>query len=170
MLALLGGNIALALGPWLVRLADTGPVSVGFWRLALALPFLALIARANSQRLVGISRRTAALVLLGGVFFGLDIASWHIGIGETRLANATLFGNSGSIILMIWTFIVLRRLPQGREWPAIVAALAGAAILLTRSMEISQTNFVGDLFCLIAGLLYAGYLLLLQHARKELGG
>ncbi|MDF1833290.1 MAG: EamA family transporter, partial [Alteraurantiacibacter sp. bin_em_oilr2.035] len=53
MLALLGGNIALALGPWLVRLADTGPVSVGFWRLALALPFLALIARANSQRLVG---------------------------------------------------------------------------------------------------------------------
>ena len=25
--ALLGGNFALALGPWLVRLADTGPVS-----------------------------------------------------------------------------------------------------------------------------------------------
>ena len=35
--ALLLGNIALAFGPWLVRLADVGPVAAGFWRLALAL-------------------------------------------------------------------------------------------------------------------------------------
>ncbi|QZH76560.1 MAG: DMT family transporter [Erythrobacter sp.] len=170
IVALIGGNVALALGPWLVRLADTGPVSAGFWRVALALPFLALIAGANGQRLSGIPAKMTGLVLLGGVLFGFDIASWHIGIGETRLANAVLFGNAGSVILMLWAFVVLRRLPHGREWPAIVAALAGAAILLARSMEISQANLVGDLFCLLAGLLYAGYLLLLQDARREIGG
>lgn len=170
MCALLAGNVALAIGPWLVRLADTGPVAAGFWRVALALPFVALIAFANGQRFTGMGSRMIWLVLLSGVFFGLDIASWHLGIGETRLANAVLFGNSGSIILMLWAFIALRRLPMGREWPAIVAALAGAAILLGRSMEIAQTNFVGDLFCLLAGVLYAGYLLLAQDARKVLGG
>ncbi len=170
MVALLGGNVALALGPWMVRLADTGPVSAGFWRIALALPFLALIAGANGQRLTGIPAKMTGLVLLGGVLFGFDVASWHIGIGETRLANAALFGNAGSVILMLWAFVVLRRLPHGREWPAILAALAGAAILLARSMEISQANVVGDLFCLLAGVLYAGYLLLLQDARREIGG
>ena len=41
--ALLVGNAALAFGPWLVRLADTGAVAAGFWRLALALPFLAIL-------------------------------------------------------------------------------------------------------------------------------
>ncbi|MBH5323526.1 DMT family transporter [Aurantiacibacter sediminis] len=167
--ALIGGNVALALGPWLVRLADSGAVSAGFWRVALALPFLALMAHVNGQPLTKISRKMVLAVLLGGVFFGFDIASWHIGIGETRLANAVLFGNSGSIILMLWAFVVLRRLPNGREWPAIIAALAGAAILLGRSLEISQANLVGDLFCLLAGLLYAGYLLILHDARKELG-
>ncbi|RJY09181.1 DMT family transporter [Aurantiacibacter aquimixticola] len=170
MLALLGGNVALALGPWLVRLADTGPVSAGFWRVALALPFLAAIAFASGQRLTGVDRRLVWLVLLGGVFFGLDIASWHLGIGETRLANAVLFGNSGSVILMIWAFIALRRSPKGREWYAILAALSGAAILLGRSFEISQSNAVGDMFCLLAGLLYAGYLLTMQDARRTLGG
>ena len=40
LLALFGGNVALAIGPWFVRLADTGPVAAGFWRLFLALPFL----------------------------------------------------------------------------------------------------------------------------------
>ena len=43
--ALLLGNVALAFGPWLVRLVDTGPVATGFWRLALAIPFLWLLAR-----------------------------------------------------------------------------------------------------------------------------
>lgn len=169
MAALLAGNAALALGPWLVRLADTGPVSAGFWRVALALPFLLLIARLNGQRLAGTPRRIVLVALASGVFFGFDIASWHIGIGDTRLANAVLFGNSGSIILMLWAFVALRRWPGRREWPAILAALAGSAILLGRSLEISQGNFVGDLFCLLAGLLYAGYLLLAQDARRVLG-
>jgi drug/metabolite transporter (DMT)-like permease len=167
--ALLTGNVALAMGPWFVRLADTGPVSAGFWRVALALPVIALLARANRQPLTGIPRGVVAAVLVGGVLFGLDVASWHIGIGMTRLANATVFGNAGSLILMVWGFVAWRRLPKGREWPALLAALAGAAILMGRSFEISPRTLYGDLFCLAAGILYAGYLLILQDARKTLG-
>ncbi|KRA82590.1 DMT family transporter [Altererythrobacter sp. Root672] len=167
--ALLLGNAALAMGPWFVRLADSGPVSAGFWRVFLALPFLALFARLNRQPLTGIPRKTMLLVLAGGVLFGLDIASWHIGIGFTRLANAALFGNAGSLILMVWGFIAWRRLPAGREWLALGAALGGAAILMGRSFEISPQTLLGDLFCLLAGILYAGYLLILQSARKGLG-
>src|SRR6186713_2218128 len=167
--ALVVGNVALALGPWFVRLADSGPVSAGFWRVALALPLLVLLAWANGQRPGGISRKTMGTVLVGGVLFGLDVASWHLGIGLTRLANATLFGNAGSLILMVWGFIAWRRLPRGREWPALAAALGGAAILMGRSFEISPQTLYGDLFCLTAGILYAGYLLILKDARKALG-
>ena len=167
--ALLIGNVALAMGPWFVRLADSGAVSAGFWRVALALPFLALLARANKQPLTGIPRGVVVAVLAGGVLFGLDIASWHIGIGMTRLANAALFGNAGSLILMGSGFVAWRRLPKGREWPAMAAALGGAAILMGRSFEISAATLYGDLFCLLAGILYAGYLLILQDARRKLG-
>ncbi|WP_394730792.1 DMT family transporter [Altererythrobacter sp. GH1-8] len=169
ILALLGGNVALALGPWLVRLADTGPVSAGFWRLFLALPFLFVFARASGQRLGGMPRKTLMLVALGSVAFSLDLASWHIGIGLTRLGNATLFGNAGSIILLFWGFIIARMLPRGFEWLAIVCALAGAGILMGRSLEISTQTFIGDLFCLTAGLLYAVYLLTLKGARAHFG-
>jgi drug/metabolite transporter (DMT)-like permease len=167
--ALLLGNAALAMGPWFVRLADSGPVSAGFWRVALALPLLALLARANRQPLTGIPRGVVLAVLAGGVLFGLDIASWHLGIGMTRLANATVFGNAGSLILMVWGFVAWRRLPRGREWPALAAALAGAAILMGRSFEISPLTLYGDLFCLLAGILYTGYLLILKDARRALG-
>ena len=167
--ALLAGNAALATGPWLVRLADTGPVSAAFWRLFLALPFLIVLARVTGQAMTGISRRTLVLVALGAVAFGLDLSSWHIGIEQTRLGNATLFGNAGSIVLLFWTFIITRTVPRGMEWLAIVFALGGAAILLGRSLDISTATLVGDLFCLAAGLFYAVYLLTLQDARKAIG-
>jgi drug/metabolite transporter (DMT)-like permease len=167
--ALLGGNIALALGPWFVREADTGPVAAGFWRLFLALPFLVLLARANGQRLGGMGARTLALVALGAVTFALDLASWHIGIAMTRIGNATLFGNAGSLVLLFWGFILHRVLPGRLEALAIVFALGGAAILMGRSLEISTETLVGDLFSLAAGLLYAVYLITLQGARGAFG-
>jgi len=169
LLALFGGNVALAIGPWFVRIADTGPVAAGFWRLFLALPFMVLLARANRQPLTGMGAKTLALVALGAVTFALDLASWHIGIGMTRLGNATLFGNAGSIVLLFWGFMMARRLPGRLEWLAIIFALAGAAILMGRSLEISNATLIGDLFSVAAGLLYAVYLLTLQNARGAFG-
>jgi drug/metabolite transporter (DMT)-like permease len=167
--ALLLGNVALALGPWFVRVADTGPVAAGFWRMFLALPFLVLLARVSGQRLGGIGAGTLGLVALGSVTFALDLASWHVGIGMTRLGNAALFGNAGSIVLLFWGFIAARVMPRGLEALAILFACAGAAILMGRSLEISTATLVGDLFCLAAGLLYAVYLLTLQGARGVFG-
>ena len=167
---LLAGNAALALGPWFVRLADSGPIAAGFWRVTLALPALFLLARwQEGGAPPPLPRKVAWAVVLGGVLFAFDLASWHVGIGYTRLGNAALFGNSGSLILMVWGFAMVRRWPAGREWLAIGAALSGAAILLGRSFEVSLQTLIGDLFCLLAGILYAGYLLILQDARKALG-
>ena len=166
--ALLVGNAALALGPYFVRLADSGPVAAGFWRLVLALPVLFLFANREPVPEAPVTRKLLLAIAAGGVFFALDLSSWHVGIGFTRLGNAALFGNSGSLILMVWGFVAWQRWPQSREWLAILAALGGAAILLGRSFEVSTRTLVGDLFCLLAGLLYAGYLLILQDARKIL--
>ena len=166
--ALIVGNMALALGPWLVRLADTGPVSAAFWRLLLPLPLLALLAwRGRSPG--PLDRKLALLCLVSGAFFAFDLASWHIGIERTRLANATLFGNAGSVILMVWGLVAARRAPEGKEAAGVLAAFAGAAILLGRSLEISTATFVGDIFCLAAGIFYAFYLLPAQRARAALG-
>lgn len=167
--ALLGGNVALALGPLWVRLADTGPVSAGFWRLALAIPFFALLARTNGQRLGGVPRGVLLAVMAGGVFFALDLSSWHLGIELTRLGNATLFGNSGSILIVAWGLFVLRRAPRANEWLAFAAAIVGSAILLGRSLQIDHTTLVGDLLCLLAGFLYTFYILLAQKGRETLG-
>ncbi|WP_353230595.1 DMT family transporter [Novosphingobium sp.] len=168
--ALLVGCLALAIGPYFVRIADCGPVSAGFWRLVLPLPVLALLARRAHQPLMGHSTRTMAVLVLAGLVFGLDLASWHLGIDRTRLGNATLFGNVGSIFLMLWGLVVARRRPRGNELAAIACALAGAAILLGRSLEIATATLIGDLLCILAGLFYFSYFVCLSGVQRTVGG
>lgn len=166
--ALISGNAALALGPWLVRLTDTGPVAAGFWRMLLPLPLFAWLAwRERASWTAG--PRTVWLLLAAGAFFAADLASWHVGIEQTRLGNATLFGNAGSLLLVAWGVIALRRAPSRPELLALAAALGGAAILMGRSLEISTTSLVGDLLCLLAGVFYVFYLVPAQRAREQLG-
>src|SRR5690349_19568411 len=110
--ALILANLFLAAGPWMVRLADVGPVAAGFWRLALAAPFLALIAWRQQQGRRFPGGLMVLLVALGGLFFAADLAAWHAGILRTKLANATLFGNFASFLFAIYGFVLLRRLPR----------------------------------------------------------
>ena len=85
-----------------MRLSGTGPVAAGFWRLALALPFLFLIARVAGQPAHWPGKAVAALVALAAFFFAADLAAWHTGIHMTKLGNATLFGNVSSFAFAAW--------------------------------------------------------------------
>src|SRR3546814_7638251 len=58
----------------------------------------------------------------------------------TKLGNASLFANGGSLIVMVWGLIAARRAPRVLELTAIAAALAGAALLMDGSLEISGVN------------------------------
>lgn len=166
--ALVGGNLALSLTAMVVRFADTGPMAVGVWRLTLALPVLVLLMwRETGGRQP--SGRALSIAAGAGIFFGLDLAAWHIGILQTKVANATLFGNSASLLLVIWGILLSRTLPRGWQALAILLSFAGSALLMGQSYEASSAYLVGDLLSLLAGALYTGYVLMMQRVRGEIG-
>ena len=164
--ALIGGNLVLALGPWMVRLADVGPIASGFWRMGLAVPLLLLLARQQAGPKLAPSRGLVVLLSIAGLFFAADLAAWHVGIRMTKLANASLFGNSSSILLVVYGFLRLKRLPRPVQGIAIACAAIGAAFLLGSSWELSPEHFTGDLFTMLAGLFYTFYLIVVDRARR----
>lgn len=166
--AVLVGSCALAFGPWLVRLSGVGPVAAGFWRLALALPPLFIIAALTRQPVHWPGRRLALLVAFAAFFFAADLAAWHVGIHLTKLGNATLFGNVSSFAFAAWGLWLARRWPSRLQAAALGLAAFGAAVLMGSSFELSPRNFSGDLLALFAGLLYTGYLIAVQHGRGSL--
>ena len=166
--ALLLGNVALAFGPWLVRLADVGPVAAGFWRLALALPFLLVVGRFAGQPAHWPRRALVVIIIVAAIFYSLDLAAWNAGIRMTKLANATMFGNSGSFVFAIYGLVLARRAPSLKQSLALIMAIGGAALLMSGSYELSPHNFAGDLLTLVAGLFYGGYLIFVERGRTEL--
>jgi drug/metabolite transporter (DMT)-like permease len=166
--AVLVGSSALAFGPWLVRLSEVGPVAAGFWRLALALPFLFAIAAVTGQAVHWPGRKLALLVAFAAFFFAADLAAWHAGIHMTKLGNSTLFGNVSSFAFAAWGLWLARRMPSPLQAGALGLAAVGAAFLMGSSFELSPRNFAGDLLCLFAGVLYAGYLIAVQQGRGSL--
>ncbi|WP_419826983.1 DMT family transporter [Sphingomonas sp.] len=167
--ALVLGNAILAVGPWLVRLSGVPPVVSGFWRLALALPLVLLIAVARRRTAPPVTARALLVAGAGGLFFALDLAAWHSGIVRTRLANATLFGNVTSFFFVAYGFLVTRSLPDRVQATAIGLAVAGVALLLGRSFELSRAHLAGDLLCLLAGATYTGYMVAVDRLRGRLG-
>ncbi len=166
-LALIVGSSALAFGPWLVRLSGTGPVAAGFWRLALALPFLFLIAQLAGQPVRFPRKRLTLLLAFAAFFFAADLAAWHAGIHMTKLGNATLFGNVASFAFAAWGLWLVRKWPSRLQASALILAAAGTALLMASSAELSLRNLQGDLLALTAGLLYTGYLISVERARGE---
>lgn len=166
--ALLLGNVALAFGPWLVRLADTGAVAAGFWRLSLALPFLWLLARMAGQPVHWPGVKLAIAVAFAAFFFAADLAAWHAGIRLTRLGNATLFGNFASFAFAAYGLWMARRWPSHMQAVALTLAAAGCGALMVGSAELSARHVRGDILALAAGLLYTGYLIIVERARGQL--
>jgi drug/metabolite transporter (DMT)-like permease len=172
--AMIAGSACLAFGPWLVRLADVGPLASAFWRQALAVPFLfalALSARTpggTPAGFAGSSRGLIGLAALAGVAFAADLSVWHLGILRTTLANATLLANAATFLLPLYGLFVLGQRLTRPQWWALAAAAVGVGLLLGRSAELSARHFAGDLLCLAAAVFYTIYLIAIEKVRGTL--
>ena len=167
----LTGSAVLSAGPLFVRLADVGAVQSAFWRLALGAPALALIAWLFPGAPTGAARspaRLRAMWLIGaGLFFALDLATWHLGIKRTTLANSALLANGASFFFPVYGYVVARSWPTRQAGAAMLLALAGAVLLMGMSAQLGTRHLAGDLFCVTAALSYTFYLAIMEKVRAE---
>ena len=162
------GSAILSAGPLLVRLADVSALSSAFWRVALAVPPLVLLARLTARPSSGTRTSTPiGWFIAAGVFFAADLAAWHLGIQRTTLANSALFANGASFLYPLWGFAIARSWPSRRAGAALLLAGLGLTLLMGLSAEVSPRHLAGDLLCLLAAVFYTGYLIAMDRARGE---
>ena len=166
--AMLAGSICLAFGPWLVRLSDVAPVVSAFWRMALAVVPLVVLATLSGAKWRGLGWPVLGVCALAAAFFSADLAVWHLGIVRTTLANAALLSNAASFLLPLIGYIAARALPGRNAGIALAFAAAGTALLLGRSADVSAAHLAGDLLCLAAAVFYTGYLVVVDRARRSI--
>ncbi|ESR23104.1 DMT family transporter [Lutibaculum baratangense] len=170
-LAVAVGAVAMGASPVFVRLADVGPFASAFWRVALALPFLAAWMMWEERlRLRALPRRLLAmppLVALAGLFFVGDLAFWHLAIMNTTVANATFLAALAPVMVVLGAWLLLRE-TVGREiWAGLALGIVGAAFLLGSSYRFAPDHLLGDAFGLVTALFFGAYILAVRPARAR---
>jgi len=163
--ALVVGALAIGATPILVRLAECGPAAAGFWRLALALPLLAVLGWRRGDGLVG---RPSPAMLTAGVMFALDLACWHYGIRFTSVANATVLPNLTPVLVAVAGWLFLRERVTGVFLVGMFAAAAGAVLMALARPGLAAPGaqpHLGDALCLATAFWYGLYFLAVRRAR-----
>jgi drug/metabolite transporter (DMT)-like permease len=156
----------MGLSPIFVRLADVGPFTSAFWRVALALPVLyawmKISERGEAAARVAFSRATiwAALAFAGDLFF------WHLSIVTTSIANATFFATTAPIWVVAFGWLLFRDRASAGVLAGLALCIAGGAALLAQSFEIRPGGAVGDVYGLVTGVFFGLYFLAVQAARR----
>ncbi len=164
--ALVLGAIAMGVSPLFVRMADVGPFASAFWRTALALPFLALWALTERGHLPPGAWRNRS-VWLSGLLFAGDLFFWHLAILATTVANATFLATTAPLFVVAGAWFLLGERIQRRGIAGLALCLLGGAALVGHSYGFAPERLTGDLYGIVTALFFAGYMLALRAARRD---
>ncbi|MFB9194541.1 DMT family transporter [Actinomadura verrucosospora] len=165
-LLLISGAAFISASAILFRLSGVSPGTAAFFRCALALPVLALLARWE-RRGAG-PRRRAGLDVLAGLVLGADFVLWGASIDGVGAGIATVLVNVQVVVVPLLAFAVFGERPS-RAFAAAVPALMGG-VALAAGIAGHGTDgtdpVLGSLFGAGAGLAYGGYLFLTRLAGR----
>ena len=165
------GGMAIGASPIFVRLSEVGPISTGFWRLALALIPLSIWAALGSRKdAVGpAGLRDYLLLILPGVLLAIDLVAWHISLHMTSVANSTLLANVAPVFVTLIGWFLFRT-PVSRIFLlGLGLAITGVLTLKGGPAALANGHLAGDAVAVLAAAFYAGYILAIGRLRGRFG-
>src|SRR4051794_2332839 len=171
--ALCAGAVAMGISPIFVRFsaADVGPFASAFWRVALALPVLYAWMRIDDARTpAGRPRvRFGRAAILSGLAFSGDLFFWHLAILRTTVANATFFGTTAPLFVILTTWLVLKKKISSGTVIGLLFCLLGGAALIGQSLQADPARIQGDVFGIATAFFFGLYFLTVSRARETAG-
>ena len=164
-LAVAGVVIAFSLSSTLVKRAHTPGALLAFWRMAVVSVVWNVYLRATGRR---ITMRDVRYAFIPGVFFGLNLATFFAGATSNSVANAALIGSlSPFLIVPIGAALFHEHLDRRALLFALVA-FGGLVLVLFSAPASGDASLRGNVFGLIAMLLWTAYVTTTRHFRRDM--
>ena len=123
---LLGAGL-IGLAPLFVRWSELSPSWILFYRMFLALPFLALInIYFNKHQAFKLRNGKSLLFAMIAAFaFTTDMSAWHWSLQYTSIANSTIIVNTAPIYVAILGIFLFKESVSGRFLVSFVSTYVG---------------------------------------------
>ena len=150
------------------------PVTLNFWRWAVAAVVLAPFALPAIRGQGALLRRHAGILLLLA-FTGVALfqSMVYLGLRSTLAVNAVLLNSSMPLFMLLCSWAIERERATPRQIAGILISLAGILVILSRGEPAALLQLelhAGDAWILLAMPVWGIYSVLLKRRPAELGG
>jgi len=134
------------------------PLQTSFWRLAIAVVPLALLAILAARATARPTRALLGFGLAVGALTGASQLAYFAAVASAGIAIPTLIANGlGPILTAAGQTVIFRERPDGRTLAAMAAALTGLALLVLDGPR--EVTTAGLLLAVVAAITFAAYTL-----------
>ena len=162
-LSILSGAFLISFSPVFVNLVSIEPTVSGFYRMlfgSIALFIIYLIKNNENPLRKNISK----FIVLGAIFFSLDLWFWHRSIIYVGPGLSSLLANFQILILPFLALIFFNQKTQRIQIFSIFLGLLGLFLITGQSWDIAGNNYkLGVLFGLLTAISYAGYIISIKR-------
>ena len=164
-LAVAGVVIAFSLSSTLVKRAESPGVLVAFWRLATVSVVWNVFLWSTGRR---VRLRHVRQAFVPGIFFGLNLAIFFAGATHNSVANAALIGSLSPFLIVPIGAALFREFFDPRALVFALLAFGGTAMVLFRAPPAGDASLRGNVFGVLAMVLWTGYVVSTRHFRRDM--
>jgi drug/metabolite transporter (DMT)-like permease len=164
-LAVAGVVVAFSLSSTLVKRAESPGVLLAFWRLIVASVVWNLYLVSTGRR---VTMRHVRQALVPGLFFGLNLAIFFAGATHNSVANAALIGSLSPFFIVPLGALLFMEYHDPRALVFALVAFGGLVLVLFSAPANGDASLVGNVFGLIAMLLFVGYVVSTRAFRRDM--
>lgn len=160
------GATCISFAPLFVRVVESGPTPVAFYRLLFGGVALLVLALARRERIVP-GKSMFGLMLLAAAFFTSDLACWHQSILYIGPGLATIITNFQVFFLAVIGVLFLKERMGLKLALSIPTAFAGLWLLLDVDLDSMPAEVAAGLALgLLTAAFYTGYIITLRRSQS----
>ncbi len=151
-----------------MRLAGTAAGTTAFYRCALALPGLVVLAFLEQRRGGRRAVKDRARAALAGAFLGVDLVLWTHAIYDVGAGVATVLGNLQVVLVTFVAWVFFRERPRSQFLVALPVVVLGVVLVagLSGTPGPGYHPLAGVLYGLGTSIFYAAFIVVLRGSTK----
>jgi drug/metabolite transporter (DMT)-like permease len=168
-LAAVLGAFAIAFSGILYRWSGVSPATGVFFRCLYGLPILLLVAAGEWRSLGPMSRRTMGMSVAAGLFFAVDLVTFHYAVNVMGAGLGTVMGNLQVVVVAGVAWLVFGERPRREVLVAIPVMLTGVVLIsgVIGTGAYGANPEAGVAIGLVTATAYSGYLLIIRRASPD---
>ncbi len=160
--------IAVSFAAVLIRLSDSHPFTIAFYRMFFATLILLPLVFLKRTELKEIQKDEWKNLTSTGIFLAVHFAAWITSLRYTSVVSSVVLVTSHPLVVTWISGWYLGERSSKKAYMAILLSLLGITIMAASNYRVERWSLFGDFLAMIGMLAFAGYIIRGREMRRTM--